>query len=447
MILRYISITKYLLILLIFLIAGKANSQDGIVVDEIIAKVDNHIVLKSDLELAYLDMITRGQATQPNTKCAILENLIVSKLLLAKAEIDSVVVLDVEVESSLDRKLRYFVAQIGSEEKLEEYYDKSIDQFKEELREQEREQLLIQRMQENITKGVSITPAEVRKFFNNIPRDSLPYFSKEVIVGEIVIYPKPGKKPREAAKKLLFELKDRIIKGADFNALAREYSDEPIAVQTGGELGFYRRGELAPEYEAAALNLEEGGISDPVESQFGIHLIQLIRRRGNEYNSRHILITPEPTQQDIQRAKNKLDSIRNLIINDSITFEKAAKEFSENKATSANGGFLTDDSGVPRVSVEQLDPSTFFTIDTMSVGSISKPIEYQAQQDKKAVRILYYKDHVPPHQANLNDDWQKIKRAALNQKKNRVLADWFNKARHDVFINIDGAYDYCNILN
>jgi peptidyl-prolyl cis-trans isomerase SurA len=392
-------------------------------------------------------MITRGISVDDNSKCGVLEGLVLNKLLLAKSEIDSISVLDFEVERSLDNKLRYFISQIGSEEKLEEYYGKSMEQFKDELRDQEKEQLLIQRMSESITEDVTITPGEVRRFFNRIPIDSLPFFSKEVVVGEIVMYPKAGQERKDQAKELLRALKERILSGESFNQLASQYSQEPAASRSGGELGFFRRGELAHEYEAAALYLQPGEISIPVETEFGIHLIQLLERRGNEYNSRHILRIPAPSQEDIQRTVNKMDSLWKMITLDSIKFEKAARDFSENKLTNINGGFMQDQTGSDRISVEQLDPNTFFTLDTMHVGSISPPIVYKDEAGKDAVRLVFFKNSIRPHRANLNDDWSKIRIAALNEKKQIVLDEWFEKSRFEVFIRIDAEYDNCNIMN
>ncbi len=444
MILRSI-VTSLLLVTSLSLGFGQSESE-GVVIDEIITKVDNHIILKSELEIAYLDFIQKGQGSGQAAKCQVLENLVVSKLLLAKAEIDSVSVLDIEVESSLDRKMRYFVSQIGSEEKLEEYYGKSIDEFKEELREQEKEQLLIQRMQTKIAEDVEITPAEVQRFFRKIPSDSLPYFSKAVTVGQIVKYPEVGAPQKDQARRTLLSLRERLLAGENFGTLAKQYSQEPIAARTGGELGFFQRGELAPEYEAAALALQPGELSLPVESDFGFHLIQLIERRGNAYNSRHILLTPKPSLSDIAQAKKEMDSIRNLIQLDSIAFEQTAKDLSDDKITGANGGFLTDDTGSPMVSVENLDPNTFFALDTMKIGTISSAQEYKLPDGKDAVRIIYYKNEQKPHQANLKDDWQRIQAAALTEKKNTVLLTWFDKARFEVFIDIDKAYENCNIL-
>ena len=244
----------------------------------------------------------------------------------------------------------------------------------------------------------------------------------------------------------LSEIRNRILAGERFEALAKEYSQGPSA-KYGGNLGFAQRGMMAPEFEAAALSLKPMEISKPFESSFGIHIVQLLERRGNEYNSRHIILIPDPTADDIARASQSLDSVRNLIVSDSLTFERVAKDISEDKLTAGSGGFFTDDMGSFRVSVEDLDPVIFFTIDSMDVGNVSHPISFRQDDGKEAVRILYYKSKMKPHQANLKDDWQKIQAATMNEKKSRILNEWFNKARNDVFISLDEQYDYCGIMN
>lgn len=449
MILKYSAGIKSFILLVVCFLFGQMvfAQQKEVVVDKIVAKVDNYIILKSELERMYLDYASRGEIMGANAKCHILESLIINKLMVAKAEIDSVVVSDAEVRSNLDRRMQYFINQIGSEEKIEQYYGKTLEEFKEELRDNVKEQLIVQKMQSEITSNIKVTPSEVKKFFNSIPQDSLPFFSTEVTVGQIVKVPTIGKDQKEKVRQQLIELRKKIVSGEeDFQEMARKYSDEPGADKSGGNIGFFKRGELAPEYEAAALKLKPGEISMPVETKFGFHLIQMIERRGNMFNTRHILIIPSSSKLDIQEAENFLDSIRTEIINEKITFEKAAKEHSEDMETSASGGFFLDESGSNRISVEHLDPSVFFAIDTMQVGTISKPIPYRTPDGKDAVRILYYKSKMRPHVANLKDDYQKIQAAALNEKKNRILSRWFKEANNDVFILIDEEYNFCNIL-
>ena len=415
-----------------------------VMIDKIVGKVDNYVVFKSDVEKAHLDALSQGRQTD---KCLVLESLLVSKMLVAKAEIDSVVVSDDEVDNNLDRRLQFFINQVGSEEAIEEYYGKTLEQFKVELAETIKEQLTAQKMEGELTADLSVSPAEVRKFFRNIPTDSLPYFSTEVKVGQIVKIPDVSRSQKDIVRRRLNDIRRQVLDGADFNKLARDNSMDPSVVANGGELGFQRRGVLAPEFEAMAFKIKPGEISEPFETDFGIHILQLLERRGNTFNSRHILIIPQPLESDIDGAVEYLDSLRSGILTDTITFARAAKDFSDDQATSSNGGFFADADGSSRVSVEELDPVIFFTLDTMKLETITKPIRYRLDDGTEAVRILYYESRMAPHQANLKDDYQKIYRAALAEKRGRIMETWFLEARDDVYIEVDEEFKYCNIMN
>jgi len=421
------------------------QTSNGIVIDKIIAKVDDYIVLQSELEGAYQELLSRGSFESQDGKCKLLENLIVNKLMVAKAEIDSVLVLEAEVNIELDRRMAYFVSQVGSEEKLEEFYGKTLEQFRAELFDQIKEQLVVQKMQGEITSDIKVTPSEVKEFYKDIPRDSLPYFSTEVTVAQIVKNPVAGKKQKSRIIAELNDLRQQIIGGIEFGILAKQYSQDPGSASQGGMLPFFKRGELAPEYEAAALSLKPGEISEPIVSQFGVHIIELIEKRGNSFKSRHILMTPNPSFADEKLAFDYLDSLRTEIVKDSIAFEAAAKEYSDDQATSGGGGFFRDQGGSSRVSVKEIDPNIFFTIDTMSVGDITKPIEFNQPDGKKSYRIIYYLGKVRPHQANLDDDYQKIADAALNGKRSKILSTWFSDAQSGIFIQVDEDYDHCDL--
>lgn len=428
--------------------AQPASNDNGFVVDKIIAKVDNYIVLKSELERAYQDYITNGGSPSQEARCQYLAILIRNKLMVAKAETDSVLVDDSQVDDNMERRFDMILGQYGgSTQQLEAVYGKGVDQIKADLFDQIKEQLIVQKMQEEITKDVTVTPAEVKRFFNKIPKDSVPYLSAEVEISQIVRVAKVSAAQKEQTRNQLIELRNRILQGEDFATLAKKYSADPSVVANGGDMGFVGRGMMVPEFEAMSFKLKPGEISMPVETDFGFHIIQLLERRGNEYHSRHILMSPTPSDQDLKDASKYLDSLRTLIENDSITFTKAAKEYSDDAMTKNNGGYFSDPEGGTFLSVDELDPVVFFNIDTMKVGNISKPIAYRTDQQKDAVRILYYKSRIPPHQASLKDDWNKIEAYTLNEKKNNVLYKWFEKARKDVFINIDPTYDYCGLLN
>lgn len=437
-----------ILFLLPFICFQAAQAQDdgGFVVDEIIAKVDNYIVLKSELDRAYQDYIVNGGAPSEETRCQILALLIRNKLMMAKAEIDSVVVLDAEVDANTQNRIDMILAQSGnSEEQLENIYGKTMEQIKSELRDQVREQMIIREMEQTITADLTVTPAEVRRFFQQF-QDSLPFFSAEVEVAQIVKKVQVSKKQKEATRMQLIDLRNRLLAGEDFCELAKKYSDDPSVTYNCGDMQWVGRGKMVPEYEAMAFKLKQNEISMPVETPYGFHIIQLLDRRGNEYHSRHILISPTPSEEDLEQTMHYLDSIRTLIVSDSISFQKAAKEFSDDVMTKGNGGFFTNANGGTRISVDELDPVVFFKIDSMDIGGISRPIIYRTDDGKDAVRILYYKSRVSPHQASLKDDWQKIQAAALNSKRNKALIEWFQKAQQDVFINIDEGYNYCGIV-
>ncbi len=425
-----------------------AQETQGFVVDQIMGKVDNYIVLKSELDRAYLDYVANGGAAGDQSRCQFLALLIRNKLMMAKAEIDSVVVSDDEVDSNTERRMGVILSQYGgSAEELESKFGKSLEQIRNELRDQIREQMVVGEMERTITKDISVTPADVKRFFYRIPKDSLPFFSAEVEVAQIVKVAKISEKQKDETKRQLIEIRNKLLTGEDFSTLAKKHSADPSVTGNGGDMGWTGRGALVPEFEATAFKLKPNEISMPIETEYGIHIIQLLDRRGNEYHARHILMSPTPSLQDLQVASRYLDSIRTIIVTDSVLFQKAAKEYSDDMQTKGSGGFFSDDNGGTLISVDEVDPVVFFAIDSMMVGSISMPLTYRTDQGKEAVRILFYKARVAPHQASLTADWNRIQTAALGQKKNKVLEKWFAKARKDVFISIDPSYNFCGILD
>lgn len=434
----------------LFLLSIIGNGQQKApVIDQIITKVDDEIILQSDLDIAHLQFLQSNSSLYgENVKCKVLETLIINKLLIAKAVIDSVVVQKENVDSQLDRRMAMLLQRFGgSEQNLLEQYGKTLSELKAELYDQVEEQLIIQKMQSKITSNVKVTPIHVKRFFNSIPKDSLPYFSTEVEVAQLVIEPKAGKAQKIKAQAKLEGLKKQIIDGVDFSELARNYSQDPGSATHGGELGFFKRGQLVPQYEAAALKLQPGEMSAVTESEFGFHLIQMIEKRGNEYNTRHILIRADEGVIDVESTKQQLDSLRQTILNDSISFSKAAYEYTDDASTKATGGFFLDqETGSSKVSAENIDPSLYFIIDKMKIGEISEPMDYRTAEGKAALRIIYLKNKTAPHEANLRDDYQKIYNAALQEKQNEVLNDWFETTKGQVFIDVIEEYQQCDIL-
>lgn len=438
------------ILLLIVLITNQLKAQQNTVVDKIIVRVNNELILKSDLEKSYLQLLEQEKSLPANIHCYLLQQLIVNKVMVAKAEIDSVLVDKPRVDLELDRRMDYFVQQYGSPEKLEKSLGKTISQLKEELRPQIQEQMTVQTMRKKITDEIKVTPRQVKSFFASIPKDSLPFLPAEVEVAQIVRFPKVSKSEKDKAKALLIDYKNQVLAGTDFAELAGKHSQDLGSAAQGGELGWHGRGELVPPFEAAVFSLEPMQISEPVESDFGVHLIQLLERQGNRHRSRHILLRPLPTPQDIENTKVFLDSIHNLIIKDSIDFEDAAREFSDDKGTRSKGGKLSNpESGETKIPVDNTDIlgyGVFMTLESMKVGDISKPLEFRTPDEKQAMRILYYVSRIPPHYLNTKDDWQKINSMSEEENKSNLLMKWFEKAKKEVFIDIDEEYNFCDLL-
>lgn len=425
------------------------EESQGFVVDKIVAKVDNYIVLKSEVDKAYLDYVTNqgGRGNADQIKCQFLAILIRNKLMLAKAEIDSVVVSDDEVDANTERRIGIIASQYGDVKELERQFGKTMEQIKGDIRDMVREQMIVSEMERTITKDLTVTPAEIKRFYNKIPKDSLPFLDAEAEVAQIVRVAKVSPQQKEQTKAELLAIRDELLRGADFAALAKKYSSDPSVATNGGDMGWSGRGRMVPQFEAMAFKLKPGEISMPFETDFGIHIMQLVERRGNEYHSRHILMSPSPSPEDLKVAEKYLDSLRTVINSGKITFQAAAKEYSDDMTTKGNGGFFADEEGGTRIPYKDLDPVVYFAIDSMKTGNVSKPLVYRTEDQKEAVRIIFYKSKTAAHELSLKDDWNKLQSATLNEKKNGVLNRWFNKVRQDVFISIDPSFNFCGILD
>lgn len=418
------------------------------VIDQVVAVVATYSILQSDIENQYLQIQTQNVLKSESTqKCQILESLLFQKLMLNQAEIDSIIVTDDEVESELDRKLRYYIAQFGSEEKFVEFYKKPIIEFKEEFRELVRDQKKIEQVQYGITKDVKITPSEVKRFFTKIPADSVPLVNAEVEIGQIIKNPPVSLEEKVRIKEKLNGLRERIIKGEDFSTLAVLYSEDPGSARKGGELGFVGRGELYPQFEAVAFNLKKDEVSEIIETKAGFHIIQMIQRKGDYINVRHILLQPKVSPEDLVEANHILEKVKSKIENEGLSFEKAAMEFSDDPSKN-NGGLLVNaNTGTTRFEMDEIDPAISFAIDKLKVGDISKPLIMKTDDGKQAYRLIYLKTRTQPHGANMQEDYDRIQQWAKEEKNNEVIKKWIKEKILKTYINIIPEYKSCTFEN
>lgn len=421
--------------------------------DKVIGIVDNKIILLSDIEGQYIQMSEQQKSLPPESvKCDILDQALTQKLLITQAAIDSVTVTDDEVDQKLDERIRYFESVVGSEQKLEQYYGKPIAQLKEDFRSQIRDNAIADKEKSTIVQNVTASPSEVQDYFNKIPKDSLPFFNTSVDIGEIVVYPKVSPEAKQVALDRINGLRDRISKGEDFSKLAILYSQDPGSANNGGDLGFVDRGELDPAFEAAAFNLKNpGDISQVIESKYGYHIIQLIERRGDRIDVRHILIIPQTTNYDLTSAYNKIDSVRSLIMSSKMSFAQAVNAYSEDDETKDAGGMLqnptTGGTSFQMNDLGQFDQSLVFTIDSLQKDQISQPLLFKDKQQKTAYRLVWLKDQTQPHRANLKDDYTEMQQAALSQKQVQVLNDWIADRISKTYISVDPDFQSCKSLS
>lgn len=439
---------KYFIgIILAFSFFNAKAQIDTVILDGVIASVGDNIILLSEVEERYRAKDIRND----DDRCKILDELLTENVLLVQAELDSILVADEELESQLDARIEQILRMMNYDRnQFISYYGKTPEAVKESFRDDLKRQLTVQKMQQEIIQGVSVTPTEVKEFFAQIPKSNLPFFNSEVEVGEIVIEPKPNDKELANAKNQLESIRNRIINGGeDFAALAKQYSEDPGSGRNGGDLGWGKRGSYVTEFEATAYQLETNEISEVIKTEFGFHILQLLERRGNLVHLRHILIKPRITKQDKELAYRQLDTIRNLIVTDSIHFAYAVNKYSSDKVQSkTNAGLmLNNKSGNSTFEVADLDPSIYFAIDTMEIDDISAPMYYtDPQSGEELVRIIWLRSRTSPHQANLEEDYAKIQAAAIEQKKATHLSEWIDEHVEKMYINIDTRYDNCENL-
>ena len=436
---------KTFLIFVALLAALTVSAQDRQVVDGIVAVVGQTIIKNSDVEQAYAQIrLRKGMENAKIERCALLENMLISKLLVHKGMVDSVEVKNEQVEEQVEYYLDMAVAQAGGKEKLRDLFHASYDELHDQYFDILYERTLSQKVEYNLTGNIKVTPAEVAEYYARFAADSLPEIPTQYEVSEIVIEPTISEAERERVRSELAELRERILKGDNFAMLARLYSQDPGSAPKGGELGFFGRDKMVSEFESAAFALKPGEVSPIVETQFGFHIIQLIERRGNTVNARHILMQPKTSPDDLLRARVTLDSLAQEIRQGHATFEEVARKYS-NGVSKAQGGAVTN----PSTGNSRFDKETFsqlypgISIAAMDEGEISNATPLTTTENKSAYCIVKVTKRIAAHKANLTDDYDRISNAALEDAKNQKIVDWCNRMVKTTYVRIADEYKDC----
>ena len=437
-----------LVILFLFISQILWAQTEGVILDKVVAIVGKNVVLMSDVENQYSQRKQQGGASD-NLKCEVFEELLYQKLLLDQAQKDSIDITEAEIEDNLDRRIRYFVSQIGSEEKLVEFYGKSLSEIKDEFREVIAKQMLSERMQASLTGSIKVTPTEILKFYKRLPKDSLPKINKQIILKQIVKYPPVNEKEKLAIKDKLRSYRVRVMEGEKFSTLAVLYSEDMGSARKGGELGFVGRSDLVPKFAAVAFKLKEpGDISRIVETEFGFHIIQLIEKRGELMNLRHILLKPRISPMDMFKAKSFMDSVRTLIANDSITFELAARKFSDDKETNKNGGLMINpQTGNGIFENEQINPSIAYALRTTKEGELTKAFKSKDARGQEVYKIVLVKEIIEPHLASIDKEYQLIQDMCLAEKRRNYINTWVKNKQRNIYIKLEDDYKDCDFIH
>jgi peptidyl-prolyl cis-trans isomerase SurA len=424
------------------------NNPD--VVDKVIAVVGQNMIKKSELETAYLQQKMNSNFIIENEyerRCDILEGMLINKLMLHQAEVDSVEVTEDEVNREMDNRIRYMISAYGSQEMLEKQMRRSLSEIKSYYKDVIKENIMIAQIEQKLTGSITVTPREVVDFYNSIPKDSLPTIEQEYVFSQIVKTPEVSEEEKERVKSKLNEYRDRILKGSKFSTIATLYSEDPASAKKGGELGFFSRGQMVGEFENAAFALQDGEISPIIETKYGYHIIQMIERRGNQVNCRHILLQPKITPQQLQEAYDQLEQIKKEIDNGEITFEEAILKYSDD-ASKINEGLIINPYNASAIFSKDAINETIFNVDkvdfeSMKEGEITKPIRFKTELSD-AYRLIKINRKTDAHKVDLTLDYDKIQASALDNKKTEIIKEWANKRLKKTYVKIDADYQGCD---
>lgn len=426
---------------------SSASAQGKMLIDEVVASVGDDAILSSDIEYQYGQALIEGVNYSGDMKCHIFEQLLIQKLMLNQAKIDSVEVKDSEVAQQVDQRVSYFIQQVGGQDKLEEYFNKPLAQIRRDQMDAVRTQMITQRMQSQITKDIKVTPSDIRNAFATMSQDSIPFVPAQYEIQQIVLYPEIEQKEIDRIKDKLRDFQKQVSEGRDFATLAVLYSEDPGSATRGGDLGWYSKSGFVPEFSAVAFNMtEKGKVSKIVETEFGYHIIQFIERKGDRINCRHILLKPKVSEDSRRKATAFLDTVVTSIADEKLTFEEAAIRFSMDKDSRSNGGVMVNpEDGTVKFQLSQIPAEIAKAIQGLKEGECSKPFRMMDERKgKETVRIVMLRKRHEPHRANINDDYDMLKSIVENRKRKETLDNWIRTKQKELYVKITPAWQNCD---
>ncbi len=437
---------KYIILGSAFATALAVAAQSN-VIEEVAWIIGDEPIYKSEIEQSYQDMQNERIPVVGDPYCVIPEQIAIERLFLHQADLDTVEVSESMVMQQVDGQMNYLVTNLGSREKVEQYFRKSFPEIREYYASSMRNRFRVNQVRESLTKGLKVTPSDVRRYFDSLPEDSIPFVPLQVEVQIVTINPKIPREEIDDIKARLRDYTDRINRGeVDFSTLAILYSEAPEAVR-GGEIGFCGRGQLVPEYAAVAFNLNDPNkVSKIVETEYGFHIIQLIEKRGDRINTRHILLKPKVAEKDLSDALVRLDSVRADILDKKFTFEEAALYISQDKDThNSNGVMVNSETGTTCFEMAQLPQEIAKVVGNLEPNDISEPfIMRDSQHEREMVAIVKLKNRIPAHRANLGDDYQLLKAMYEQSAKEKIIAEWLEEKIKNTYVRIEDGWRGCD---
>ena len=434
----------------VFLSGITSLKSQQVLVESVAAIVGNEVIYLSDIENMAADARRSGNKTAvEDLRCQVLQQLMINKLFVDQARIDSIEIKDSDIEGELNVRLNEAIRSAGSEQALVGYFKKSLSEIQQDIKKVLLEQATIREVQRGVAEGIKVTPSELRKFYASIPKDSIPVIPQKVQLSIIQLDPPGNEENKAEARQKLLDIRSQILAGKSFNVLAIMYSEDPGTAARGGEVGYLMRGELEKEYADAAFSLTKNTVSKIVETRLGFHIIQLIDRNGDLINTRHILIKPKVRADQAVRAMAKLDSIADLIRKDSIKFTDAAFKYSTHKDSRVNGGKFVSTDPTNRdtwFTLEELNPEMYIKVRDLKIGEISDPFRTTDENNNVVFRIVKLDSEVPAHRANLKDDYQSLYNAALVKKQTKTYSDWVTKKLETTYIKVSDEFKSCEFL-